>query len=103
MSFVTKKHLSRRTFLHGMGVTVALPLLESMIPAASTLAQSGAAAPRTRLACIYFPHGPINKKGKPTTAGAAFELTDILQPLKPFYDKINVISDTSHALAYGSG
>src|SRR5215216_600018 len=103
MSFVTKKHLSRRTFLHGMGVTVALPLLESMIPAASTLAQTSGAAPRTRLACIYFPHGAIMNRWKPAMTGAGFELTEILQPLKPFYDKIAVISDTSHALAYGSG
>jgi len=100
--FVTNKHLSRRTFLHGMGVTMALPLLESMVPAVSTLAQ-GAAAPRSRLACIYFPHGAIMNKWKPATTGAGFELSDILQPLKPFYNTINVISDTSHALAYGSG
>jgi hypothetical protein len=103
MSFITRKHLSRRTFLHGMGVTVALPLLESMVPAVSTLAQGSAAASRTRLAAIYFPHGAIMGKWKPATTGAGFELSDILQPLKPFYDRINVVSDTSHALAYGSG
>ena len=40
MSFLTKTHLSRRTFLHGMGVTMALPLLESMIPAATAFGQS---------------------------------------------------------------
>ena len=58
MAFVTKKHLSRRTFLHGAGVAVALPLLESMVPAATALGQT-AARPRTRLGCIYFPHGAI--------------------------------------------
>ena len=103
MSFITKKHLSRRTFLHGMGVTMALPLLESMVPAVSTLAQGSATASRTRLAAIYFPHGAIMNKWKPATTGAGFELSDILQPLKPFYEQINVVSDTSHALAYGSG
>jgi hypothetical protein len=102
MSFVTKKHLSRRTFLNGVGVTLALPLLESMVPAGVAIAQT-AAAPRTRLGCIYFPHGAIMPKWKPTTGGAGFELTEILQPLKPFYQQINVVSDTSQALAYGTG
>ena len=54
--FITKKHLSRRTFLRGAGVTLALPLLDSMVPAATALAQS-AATPKTRMGCIYIPHG----------------------------------------------
>ena len=54
--FITKKHLSRRTFLNGVGVTVALPFLESMVPAATPLAQTEAGS-RTRLGCIYVPHG----------------------------------------------
>ena len=58
MSFLTKKHLSRRTFLHGVGVTMALPLLDSMIPAATVFGQT-AAKPRTRFGAIYFPHGAI--------------------------------------------
>ena len=49
--FITKKHLSRRTFLHGMGVSMALPLLDSMIPAQAALRQT-AASPKNRLACI---------------------------------------------------
>ena len=56
MSFITKRHLSRRTFLRGTGVSLALPLLDSMIPAGTLLAQT-AAAPKTRLGCIYIPHG----------------------------------------------
>ena len=102
MAFITKKHLSRRTFLNGVGVTLALPLLESMIPAATVLGQT-VARPRTRLGCIYFPHGAIMPKWTPATDGAGFELTEILQPLKPFYDQVNVISGLRHALAYGSG
>ena len=103
MAFVTKKHLSRRTFLHGMGVTMALPLLESMIPAGTAYGQTAAAAARTRLACIYFPHGAIMPKWTPATDGADFELSEILQPLKPFRDRLNVISDLEHKQAYGSG
>jgi hypothetical protein len=103
MSFVTKQHLARRTFLRGVGVTLALPLLESMIPAATALGQTAAAAKRTRLGCIYFPHGVIMEKWKPATEGAGFELTPILKPLAPYQNQFNVISDLRHALAYGSG
>ena len=77
MSFITKTHLSRRTFLHGVGVTMALPLLESMIPAATAFGQT-AARPRTRLGAIYFPHGAIMPKWTPATEGAGYELTEIL-------------------------
>jgi hypothetical protein len=102
MAFITKTHLSRRTFLRGAGVTLALPLLESMIPAATLLGQT-AAKPRTRLGAIYFPHGAIMPQWTPAAEGAGFELTPILQPLKPFYNQITIISDLRHANAYGSG
>jgi hypothetical protein len=102
MTFITKMHLSRRTFLRGAGVTLALPLLESMVPAATLLGQT-AATPRTRMGAIYFPHGAIMPLWTPATEGAGFELTPILQPLKPFYNQINIISDLRHANAYGSG
>ena len=102
MAFITKTHLSRRTFLRGAGVTLALPLLESMIPAATLLGQT-AAKPRTRLGAIYFPHGAIMPLWTPAAEGAGFELTPILQPLKPFYNQITIISDLRHANAYGSG
>jgi hypothetical protein len=100
--FISKTALPRRTFLRGMGATIALPFLESMIPAGTSFAQS-AARPRTRLGCIYFPHGAIMNKWTPTTEGTGFELTEILQPLKPFQDRLNVISGLRLALAYGSG
>jgi hypothetical protein len=102
MAFISKKHLSRRTFLNGMGVTLALPLLESMLPAATALAQT-AAKGRTRLACIYVPHGATMDKWTPATDGSGFEFSEILQPLKPFRDRINIISDLSHPQAYGGG
>jgi hypothetical protein len=102
MSFISKKHLSRRTFLQGAGVVVALPLLESMVPAATAWAQT-AAKPRTRFGAIYFPHGAIMPKWTPAGTGTAWELSEILTPLKAFKNDINVISGTRHALAYGSG
>jgi hypothetical protein len=102
MAFLTQKHLARRTFLKGVGVTFALPLLESMIPAGRVFGQTAAVRP-TRLACIYFPHGAIMPKWTPATEGAGFELSEILQPLKAFRDRLNVISDLEHKQAYGSG
>jgi hypothetical protein len=100
--YITRKHLSRRTFLNGVGVTIALPLLESMLPAATALAQT-AARGRTRFGAIYVPHGATMDKWTPAQDGAGFELSEILQPLKPFYERINVISDLSHPQAYGGG
>ena len=56
--FLTKKHLSRRTFLRGSGVAVGLPLLDAMLPAGTAYAQS-AAAPKLRAGFFYLPHGAI--------------------------------------------
>ena len=87
MSFITKTHLSRRTFLHGVGVTLALPLLESMVPGGDRARPDGRAGRARGSAAIYFPHGAIMPKWTPATEGAGFELTEILQPLKPFHDQ----------------
>jgi hypothetical protein len=103
MAFITKKHLSRRTFLNGLGVTLALPLLDSMIPAATAFGQTAASAARTRFGAIYFPHGAIMPKWTPATDGPGFELSEIMQPLKAFHGRFDVISDLEHKLAYGSG
>ena len=100
--FITKMHLSRRTFLRGMGVSMALPFLESMVPAATPFAQTAAKA-GTRLGCIYVPHGATMDKWTPDAEGTAFTFSDILQPLAPFRDRVNVISDLSHPQAYGGG
>ena len=55
--FVTKKHISRRTMLHGIGVTVALPFLESMLPAMTPARATEAGKPKVRLACLEMVHG----------------------------------------------
>jgi hypothetical protein len=102
MAYLTRTHLSRRTFLRGTGVALALPLLESMVPAMA-FGQAGAGRPKTRLGCIYFPHGAIMPKWTPAAEGAAFELPEILQPLAPYQGQITVVSDLRHAMAYGSG
>src|SRR5882672_7610082 len=71
---VTKKSLPRRTFLRGMGVTVALPFLDAMVPARSALAETPA-RPVPRLGFIYIPNGTIQSMWVPATTGAAFELS----------------------------
>jgi hypothetical protein len=95
--FITKKSLPRRTFLRGMGVSLALPLLDSMIPARALLAQ--AAKPIARLGFVYVPHGAIYDKWTPATVGSGFELTPILKPLEPFRDYVNVVSGLGHRAA----
>jgi hypothetical protein len=96
VSFITKKHLSRRTFLQGAGVSLALPLLDSMVPAGTVLAQT-AAAPKTRLGCIYIPHGATMDKWTPAGTGSSFQFSEILQPLEAFRDRVVVVSDLAHA------
>ncbi len=89
--FITKKHLPRRTFLRGLGATIALPLLDAMIPAHTALAMT-AAAPKMRLAFIYFPHGAVMDKWTPIGEGTDFELSPILEPLAAFRKQLTVIS-----------
>ena len=103
MEFISKKHLSRRTFLTGTGVTVALPFLESMIPAATPLRQTTAGKVRSRFGAIYFPHGATMDKWTPSGEGTNFEFSEILEPLKPYRDHITIVSDLSHPQAYGGG
>ena len=95
---ITKKHLPRRTFLRGMGVTLALPLLDSMIPA-QTLTRNTAAAPTPRLGFVYVPHGAIMDKWTPATEGTGFEFSPILKPLEPFRDRLNIVSGMGHRAA----
>src|SRR5262249_22949099 len=88
--FVSKKHLSRRTFLRGSGVAVALPFLEAMLPAQTPLVAAG--TPRLRFAGIFFPHGMAPGYWIPKTEGANFELPFIMEPLKPVLDRAVILS-----------
>jgi len=90
--YITKKHLSRRTVLKAAGVSLGLPLLDAMIPAATALAQT-AAAPKLRAGFFYLPHGAIMwntpygadmDHWTPSGAGADFELSPILEPLEAY-------------------
>ncbi|MDR2215350.1 MAG: DUF1552 domain-containing protein [Nevskiaceae bacterium] len=96
--FITRKALSRRTLLRGVGAALALPLLDSMAPA-----MSAAPAVRSRFGAIYFPHGATMARWTPKDEGSDFTFSEILQPLEPFRNHINVISNLAHAQAYGPG
>ena len=96
---IFKKALPRRTFLRGMGATVALPLLEGMIPAFSS--SPGAADTATRMTFVYFPNGAIMNQWGPAADGAALELSPILQPLAPFRDQLLVLGGLDNQPAQG--
>jgi hypothetical protein len=91
MSFLTRKHLSRREVLKGAGATIALPLLDAMIPARTALAQTAAAA-GPRLGFVYFPHGALQDEWQPTKVGRDFDFPFILKPLEPMRDYVTVVS-----------
>jgi hypothetical protein len=100
--FLSKMSLPRRTFLRGLGATIALPLLDAMVPAASVLART-AAAPVRRLGFVYIPNGAIMDKWTPAGGERNFELTPILQGMEPFKDQMVVLSGLEQAMAYGMG
>lgn len=102
MRFITKNHLNRRTLLKGMGVSVALPLLDSMIPALTAQSRT-AANPVKRLGFVYVPHGAIMERFTPATEGANFEFSPILRPLEPFRDRVVVVSGLAHKTADNAG
>ena len=88
---ITKKHISRRTLLRGVGVTLALPLLDSMVPAQTPLART-AANPKTRFTGIFVPHGMAPGYWVPEKEGAGFTFPLIMQPLEPFRERTVILS-----------
>jgi len=89
--FLSKKHLSRRTVLKGAGATLALPLLDAMIPAGTALAQTVAAS-NTRLGFVYFPHGALQDQWTPVQTGRDFDFPFIIKPLEPLREYVTVVS-----------
>src|SRR6516162_8526315 len=89
--FLIKKHIPRRAFLRGVGVTVALPLLDSMVPAQTPLRQTSA-SPVKRFVGIWHPHGAAPGYWSPLQQGANFEFSFITKPLEPFRDRVVLIT-----------
>src|SRR5690606_35526630 len=98
--FITRKHLSRRSVIRGLGAGIALPLLDAMIPAGTALAQT-AAAPNPRFGFFYFPHGAVMNRWTPSGTGAQFELPQILKPLEAFKADMTVVSGLRNRAAEG--
>jgi hypothetical protein len=93
---IFKKAIPRRTFLQGVGATLALPLLDSMVPAMAAVGDSKSPA---RLSFVYIPNGIIMENWTPKSEGAGFEMTPILEPMAAFRDQMLVLSglDCKHA------
>jgi len=94
--FLTRRSIPRRTFVRGLGVGVALPLIDAMVPALTQAAQT-AAKPQLRMGFVYIPHGVIMREWTPAAAGADFEFTPILKPLEPFRQSTVVVSNLTRA------
>src|SRR5688500_8608241 len=88
---IKKISLPRRTFLRGMGATLALPLLDAMVPALSAQSKT-AANPVRRLGIVYVPNGQAMPYWTPKGEGTAFELSPTLQPLAKFREQMLVVS-----------
>src|SRR4051812_32361718 len=88
---VTKKHLPRRTFLRGAGAALALPLLDSMIPAFAPLGHASTGRV-PRLGVVYVPNGVIMDSFTPPGSGESLELSQTLEPLAAFRDQLVVLS-----------
>ncbi len=100
---ITKKHLPRRTFLKGIaGASVALPLLDAMIPALTAQTRT-AAAPKLRLGFVYVPHGAVLDKWTPIGDGTNFQLNQIMAPLEPFKQQLVIVSGLANKAAESQG
>ena len=91
---IFKKAIPRRTFLRGAGATLALPLLDAMVPAFASPAESSAKPP-LRMSFLYVPNGVAMRNWTPASDGSAFEWSQVLKPLAPFRDRVLVLSGLS--------
>lgn len=99
--YITKKHLSRRAILRGLGTAMSLPFLEAMVPACTALAAT-AAAPKPRMGFFYLPHGAIMDEWTPDLTGSNFELKAILKPLAAYKNQMTIVSGLGNKPAESS-
>ncbi len=88
---ITQKAIPRRTVLRGLGASLALPLLDGMVPAFAAM-RNTAANPTRRLAVVYVPNGMMMEHWTPAAEGDAFDFPTILKPLEPYRRQIQVLS-----------
>ena len=104
---VSKKHLSRRTMLRGIGVCIGLPMLDAMIPAFAAPARTGGAGKGVRSVFVYAPNGMTMRDWTPAATGTDFELTPILKVFEPHRSEMLVLSGlmdhNGNALGDGGG
>ena len=99
---ITKMALPRRTFLRGVGATLALPFLEAMVPALTAVAKTGAAGPH-RMGFVYIPNGANMAAWTPKGEGANFEFSPTLSPLAPFRNQLIIPTGLAHRQAEALG
>ncbi len=92
---ITRKAIARRTLLKGLGTTLALPLLDAMVPALAR-AQSVATKAPNRISTVYLPNGVMMDKWTPATEGTGYKLMPIMESLAPFRDRMLVVSGLAH-------
>ena len=94
---ITKMSLSRRAVLRGFGATLALPLLDAMVPALTAAAKT-AAAPVQRFGAVFVPMGERPSHWTPATTGVGFEFSPILKPIESFRDSVVLVSNLDRPL-----
>jgi len=90
--YLSKRRVSRRAVLKGVGASIALPFLDAMYPAATAWAKTAAGAAPKRFAFVGFPHGAIMDRWSPKEIGAGYEMSSILAPLAPFREHLTIVS-----------
>jgi hypothetical protein len=98
MTFLTRKHIDRRTLLRGIGSTIALPFLDAMCPALAAPGKLGKNFP-PRIGVVYVPNGIVMNQWKPAATGTDFQFTRILKPLEPFRQDITLLSGLANQAA----
>jgi hypothetical protein len=99
MTFITRRHIARRSFLRGAGAAIALPFLDAMVPA---FARAADTQTPVRMAFLYVPNGIVMKNWTPATEGSGFEFRRILKAVEPFRDDLLVLTGLAHRQGEGT-
>jgi hypothetical protein len=98
---IFRKRIPRRAVLRGIGASLALPMLDAMVPALAEVGKGGAGKSPLRVGFVYFPNGAIPSKWIPETVGSDYKLTPILQPMEKFRDSMLVLTGLDNEESLG--